>query len=69
MNIKYKYDTSKIENDFLKIIFFNESNSEHIDSIKILRNVNGDIDTAKLDQQVNELFQRVLDKKSLAINL
>jgi len=64
MNIKYKYDISDIENDFLKITFFNESDLQHIDSIKILRNANGDIDIAKVDQQVNELFQRVLDKKN-----
>lgn len=63
MNIKYKYDINKIENNFLEVSFFNENNVEHIDSIKISRDSNGYIDQIQLEQQVNELFQRVVDKK------
>lgn len=64
MNITHEYDINKIENDFLEITFSNESNIKHIDSIKVPRNDNGDIDQVELNNKIDELVQRVNNKKN-----
>lgn len=64
MNITHEYDINKIENDFLEITFSNESNIKHIDSIKVPRNNNGDIDQVELNNKIDELVQRVNNKKN-----
>lgn len=64
MNITYKYDLTKIENNFLEITFSNENNLNHIDSIKIPIGENGNIDDIKLNEEIEKLYQKVLDKKN-----
>lgn len=64
MNITYKYDLTKIENNFLEITFSNENNLNHIDSVKIPINENGNIDDIKLNEEIEKLYQKVLDKKN-----
>lgn len=64
MNITYKYDLTKIENNFLEITFSNENNLNHIDSVKIPISENGNIDDIKLNEEIEKLYQKVLDKKN-----
>ena len=64
MNITYKYDLTKIENNFLEITFSNENNLNHIDSVKIPINENGNIDDIKLNEEIEKIYQKVLDKKN-----